>query len=169
MSTLDPQTERVRDPLSPVARKQRLSLLTSSLIAILFVDAGLVPAKLSIMGTEFNDWDQDSLIWILLCVTIYFAVCFLIYVSADYTAYRMRILAADTVADSEYEGLLARQANNTLSEQDKILLFRYDLHDRVFQLSKPLGRSRLIVEMLLPLAFSAYAIFTMTRFVVGAG
>lgn len=161
----DPITARVDDPLSSITRKNRMGLLMSSLIAVLFVQAGLVPSKLALFGAEFENWDRVSLIAINLIVTVYFVLAFAISAISDYMSYRMRIFDADTEDDRIYEGLLQREADGKMTEQDKILMYRHTTHAWLFKASNPVAKVRTFVEFILPILIGSYAIALMIFFI----
>jgi hypothetical protein len=158
---LDPTTARVSDPLSLITRKNRIGLLSSSLVAILFVQAGLVPTKLSVFGTQFDNWNNTNLITVNLFVSAYYLLAFSISGISDLMVYKMQIFAADTENDRLYEELLQREADDELTEQDKILIYRHKTHRWIFKASNPIAFLRLVVEFLLPVVIGVYAIGVM--------
>lgn len=79
---------RVRDPLTPVTRKERLYLLAVSMIGIAMVRTGLVPSKIATFGIELDRPNRSALLFLLALVTIYFLVAFLIYAASDYLTRR---------------------------------------------------------------------------------
>ena len=163
----DPITARVDDPLSSVTRRNRVGLLTSSLIAVLFVQAGLVPSKLAFFGVEFKNWDDVSLVAINLTVSLYFVLSFSISAISDYMSYRMRIFDADTEDDRIHEGLLKREADGELTEQDNIRKYRLRTHEWIFKASFPVAKVRTFVEFILPIFIGTYAIGLMIVYIVG--
>ena len=78
----------VGDPLSEVARKDRKWLLMLCILDITIVKAGLVPQKISALGIEFDQANQEAILYILAAITTYFLVAFLIYASADFLVWR---------------------------------------------------------------------------------
>ena len=162
---LDPTTARATNPLSTITRKNRIGLLASSLIAILFVQAGLVPTKLSVFGTQFENWNNTSLITINLFVSIYYLLAFAVGGISDLMAYKMQIFVADTEDDKIYEELLQREADEELTEQDKILIYRHKTHRWIFRASNPIAYLRLLVEFLLPVVVALYALTVIVLYV----
>ena len=161
----DPITARAIDPLSDVTRKNRLGLLTSSLIAFLLVKVGLIPTKVNVFGFDLDSWDEISLVTMNLIVTVYFLVSFAVSAFSDYLAYRMSIFDADTEDDRKYEEFLQRQADDESTEQDSILAFRHKTHSWIFKISKPLASVRVFVEFILPTLIGAYTIGIMGAYV----
>lgn len=84
----------VRDPLTPVARKERLYLLAVSMIGIAMVRTGLVPSKIATFGIELDQPNRSALLFLLALVTIYFLVAFIVYAASDYIAQREALGAA---------------------------------------------------------------------------
>jgi hypothetical protein len=167
MTNIDPTSARVADPLSEVTRANRKWLLFSSLLGVLFVQAGLVPTRLSLLGTEFKQWEDKNLILVLICVSAFYLVSFVVAAVSDYFSLRMKIFTADTDDDATYELLLQREADDELTEQDKILLFRLRTHAWIFNTSNWVSKLRLIVEFILPTIFSIYSITIMSIYVLG--
>jgi hypothetical protein len=84
----------VRDPLTPVTRKERLYFPAVSMIGIAMVRTGLVPSKIATFGIELDKPNRNALLFLLALVTIYFFAAFVIYAAADYIARREALLAA---------------------------------------------------------------------------
>lgn len=162
----DPITARVEDPLSAVTRKNRVGLLTSSLIAFLLVQVGLIPTKINVFGADLDNWDDVGLVKMNLIVSAYFLLSFTVSAFSDYVAYRMKVFSADTEDDREYEEFLERQANDEATEQDAILEFRHKTHRWIFQASKPLASVRVLVEFIFPIVIGAYALRIMIGYVM---
>ena len=166
MEKSDPTIARASDPLSTISHKSRIGLLISSLVGILFVQAGLVPTKLSVMGVQFEKWDNEGLITINIFVCIYYLLSFSVQSFSDYMIYRMKVFNADTEADKKYEEILQRQADDELTEQDEILLYRFEIHGWIFKASGQTAQLRRFVEFILPIIISLYSIIVMSSFVV---
>jgi hypothetical protein len=161
---MDPTTARISDPLSPLTRKNRSWLLGISLLGVLFVQVGLIPETLSFFGTEFKQWDNTTLIVVAISVCIFYLISFIVSSMSDYYTYRMKIFSADTLDDQTYEELLHRWANDALTEQDKILLYRNRTNAWIYNSSNWLARARLTVELVLPIIFGIYSIVVMTNY-----
>ena len=84
----------VRDPLTPVTRKERLYLLAVSMIGIAIVQTGLVPSKIATFGIELDKPDRSALLFLLALVTAYFLVAFIVYAASDYVAREKELMAA---------------------------------------------------------------------------
>ena len=165
MIDIDPTSARASDPLSEVTRSNRKWLLFSSLIGVLFVQVGLVPEKLSILGTEFRNWEDKSLIVVVMCVNGFYLASFVVSAVSDYFALSMKIFGADMIDDALYEQLLQREADDELTEQDKILMYRLRTHSWVFGASNWVLGIRLVIEFILPILFSVYSIIVMGIYV----
>src|SRR6267142_5712600 len=88
---------RVSDPLSPVTRSERRTLLAVSAIGIIIVKAGFVPTKISALGIEFSETNQVILVRTIAAVILYFLIAFVIYGITDFTASRRLIVSSTRV------------------------------------------------------------------------
>lgn len=165
MSNIDPTTARVRDPLSQVTRSNRNLLLAFSLVGVLFVQVGLVPDTLSVFGNKFSNWEGDSLVSVNIVVCLFYFASFVVSSISDYFILKMQIFEADTIDDAAYEQLIQREADDELTEQDNILLYRHRTHRWIFGASNSVGRARLTIEFILPALFALYAVIIMTCYV----
>jgi hypothetical protein len=123
----------VRDPLTPVTRKERLYLLAVSMIGIAMVKTGLVPTKIATFGIELSQPNRNALLFLLALITIYFFVAFLIYAASDYVARKEALRAI--YGRGRIKGLyreLARELS-TSQENVKALHARGELREYVRQ------------------------------------
>lgn len=77
----------LRDPLSEVTRKERTYLLAVSTIGIAIVKTGLVPSQITTLGIVFEKANQNTLLFVLGLVALYFLAAFIIYATADFFAW----------------------------------------------------------------------------------
>lgn len=89
-------TEKLRDPLHTVTRKQRRFLLGLSTAGIVLATTGWVPTRVTALGIEFSPSDQSSLLWVLSAIVTHCLIAFAIYISSDLTNFRL--VRADTLA-----------------------------------------------------------------------
>jgi len=122
----------VRDPLTPVTRKERLYLLAVSLIGIAMVRTGLVPSKIATFGIELNRPNRSSLLFLLALISIYFLAAFVIYAASDFMTRRENL----------------RTASYAISETG----VAYPM------LLLPVAWTRLVFEFVLPVIVALYAI-----------
>ena len=148
------QIELVKDPLSVVARNERRSLLGVGVLALV-MSAGIIPTKISALGIEFSNYVQSDLIFIFILVNVYYLVAFFVYGVSDFIAWRVRLIESLVKAYKEKE---------LMSEQ------QFDIHKRIYSdpitskyQSLAFGGSivRALLEFLLPLAFSLFAIYSL--------
>ena len=142
---------RLRDPLSDVTRKERRFLLAISVFAITIVKAGIVPTKLTALGVEFGKTDQQSLLWVLGLITLYFLIAFIIYAASDFLAWRLAFYQAFRESlKKRFEAEHKRDPSyERLREYERE--FRVSLGNRVvFVLSGPVSILRAIFEFFLP-------------------
>ena len=79
----------LKDPLSEETRKERRNLLAVSALGIVMVKSGLIPSKISALGIEFSQADQNVLLYALAIITIYFLLAFIFYALSDFMNYRI--------------------------------------------------------------------------------
>lgn len=106
----------VRDPLSPVTRKERLYLLAVSMIGIAMVRTGLVPSKIATFGIELDSPNRNALLFLLALVTIYFLAAFVIYAASDYIARREALKAS---GERRFSTLRYREVANRLNTSEE--------------------------------------------------
>ena len=150
---------RLRDPLSEVTRKERKFLLGISIIAITLVKAGIVPTKLSALGVEFGKTDQQSLLWVLGLITLYFLIAFVIYASSDFLAWRLAFRQAfrRSLKERWEAELKGDDSDKRLREYEQDI--RMKMSNRVvFLLSGPVSFIRALFEFLLPVVIGVYTI-----------
>ena len=99
-----PSEIRVQDPLSEVTRAERKSLLGVSAIGIVIARSGLVPARISALGIEFDRTDQRALLGMLAAVVAYFLVAFVVYGISDLVAWRLAFRNAIMDSQRQYDG-----------------------------------------------------------------
>jgi hypothetical protein len=78
----------VRDPLSPVTRRERLFLLAVRAVGIFVEYTGLVPTRVSPLGIELGRTNQNALLYVHALIIAYFLVAFVVYAAADFLARR---------------------------------------------------------------------------------
>jgi hypothetical protein len=159
MTDETPSSVRIRDPLSNVTRKERKFLLGISVICITIVKANIFPSKISVLGVEFQQTDQESLLWILGLITLYFLIAFIIYAASDFISWRISFFKAMSSYmrerfDSEIQD---DPTYKRLHEYE--IEFSQRLYTRiVFLFTGPVAIFRAIFEFLLPVLVSVYAI-----------
>ena len=148
---------RLRDPLSAVARKERKFLLGVSIIGISIIKARIVPTKIPALGVEFGHTDQQSLLWILGLITLYFLIAFIIYAVSDFLAWRIDLWQAeDADLESDYIEIMEDVNLGGLQE------FRTKIREKISNLSKmsmPVPPIRAIFEFVLPVIVGIYTIY----------
>jgi len=76
----------LRDQLSEVTRKERVYLPGSSIAGIAIVKMGLIPTRITALGIEFDAANQETFLFILGLVVLYFLAAFLVYAASDFLA-----------------------------------------------------------------------------------
>lgn len=153
----DTQNILLKDPLSEVTRKERRMLLGMSMLGIALVKTGLVPTKISALGVEFDKTSQQSLFVILCLITFYFAVVFLVYAAADFLTWRQSLI----------DFRIQRKRNDMAISSDHVeeeVELRYQKHvdsEVLYMFAVPVSILRALLEFLLPIVVSIYAVFTL--------
>lgn len=126
----------VRDPLTPVTRKERLYLLAVSLTGIAMVRTGLVPSKIATFGIELDKPNRSALLFLLALVAIYFLVAFILYAASDWNARYEALTAAN---DRMYNSLRYRDLAYALATSEENVRRLYGggelahyIHQRVY-------------------------------------
>ena len=84
----DVSDKDVVDPLTPVARSDRNSLLICNLLVFAVFQVNIVPTRLSIAGAETNDFAPGAIKVLALVLLAYFATAFASAIGAEYRAWR---------------------------------------------------------------------------------
>lgn len=149
---------RTRDPLSQVTRAERRTLLGVSALAILMVQSGLIPTRISALGVEFGQADQRALLSMLSLIVVYFLVAFVIYAASDLVAWRVAYHQA------------LRERRIELARMEVTDKFREaSVNARVAdgqawsRASKPIVVIRAIFEFGFPLAVGIYTVIALLR------
>src|SRR5215208_1199266 len=77
----------LRDPLSEVTRKERVYLLGSSILGIAILKTGLVPTRITALGIELAEGNQEAILSLLGLVVLYFLAAFVVYATSDFLAW----------------------------------------------------------------------------------
>jgi hypothetical protein len=166
------------DPLSEVTRKERLYLLGVSTIAVVIKLTGLVPTEISALGIKFEKANQETLLFYLGLVVLYFLGAFVLYGTSDLLAwlekYRFARASVEQPALERYQQLAVERDRIGLSEGSSVTPSRED--EIAFQAKKKIaeeylrdleksrrpaviiGGFRAIFEYLLPVLVGTYAL-----------
>src|SRR5215208_4054054 len=92
----------LRDPLSEVTRKERVYLLGTSIVGIAILKTRLVPSRITALGIELEEGNQEIFLSLLGLVVLYFLAAFVVYAASDFLAWWEGYQAAwdETVAPS---------------------------------------------------------------------
>jgi hypothetical protein len=168
----------LKDPLSEITRQERLYLLGVGIVGITIKKTDLVPSQIGALGIEFEEANQDTLLFLLGLVVGYFLAAFIIYGVSDLLTY----VEAYQEAKRKVEGPvtdrlqeLARQrdilglpSNDPMNpESDDEHKLRYQLRiaeqhlrdlGRVRRPAVFIGLVRGAFEYLLPIVVGVYAV-----------
>ncbi|HCZ9278101.1 TPA: hypothetical protein O4G40_004645 [Vibrio alginolyticus] len=144
--------ERLKEPLTETTRKTRRNLLAAAVTGIVIVQVGLVPKKISAFGIEFSEANQESLLQLVSAVILFYAITFIVYVLSELTAWSIALKS------EEFEFIMNQKENirDYIGEGRRDMFF--DQINRLRLTASPVFLLRLVVEVLLPLFLSGWAI-----------
>lgn len=160
------------DPLSATTRKERTSLLGLSMLGIALVKVPLVPEKFNALSIEFSHINQGMFVKLYALVVAYYCVAFGIYAFSDYVAWRRQ----EVILSHEYTAQQKERQANKKVNLDDLLSERYSKNgpgsDELcyrgaagYTLAFLVARLRAAFEFLMPLAFAAYSMSALLRYV----
>lgn len=85
MRTSDLEVFLAKDPLSDLSRKARRKLLLTGFVSIVVAKGHLVPKKITLLGIEFSEPQQEVFFYALAGLMAYFIVQFSAYLLSDVT------------------------------------------------------------------------------------
>ncbi len=145
------------DPLSNVTRAERRSLLAVSAVALATRYAGLVPTKISALGIEFQQADQQRLLWSLAGLVAYFLLAFAAYALSDFVAWKLRY--------NEHFDRMVEDGRERRQRIERLPILERGIHDviredysRWARVAPPVSVGRSAVDFVLPLAVAVWAI-----------
>jgi len=133
----------LRNPLNDVTRRMRRTLLTISIIGIAIEKGGFIPTKISALGIEITQSDQNALLSIAAAIVLYFVITFIIYAWTDYLGW--------------YFGTLIRHGR-ALIEKETEAGIGENLHWNVAKISLAI---RLFLEFIFPVLLGLYTFFVL--------
>ena len=162
-----PWQKLLADPMNEATRKGRRALLGLSVVALIVVEAGILPAKIESIGIQFSVGDKPALLRILAATLIYFLIAFAVYAASDFIAWkrsyyelvdRLALEEAKRNWDAEQAGatnvVVDIEAINTREETWKSILRKA---------IGPTSFIRALVEFLVPIAVGVFAIVSLLR------
>lgn len=153
---------RLSDPLSEVTRKERRMLLGVSMLGIFFVKAGILPTKISALGVDLQSSDQNSFLYLMCLVLVYFMIAFFIYAMSDFVVWRKAVMNAEI---SSYKQEMEERDNYPQHpydiEMEGVINKAYKSNRVWFALTRPVSISRAAFEFVLPLLFGLFAVAEM--------
>jgi hypothetical protein len=76
------------DLLSDETRKQRRNLDVVAVLALLVVVLDLIPTRISAVGVDLGEPDQERFLWVLAVFDVAFLVLFVVYAASDFVQAR---------------------------------------------------------------------------------
>jgi hypothetical protein len=177
------------DPLSEVTRKERVYLLGTSIVGIAILKTRLVPSRITALGIELEEGNQEIFLSLLGLVVLYFLAAFVVYAASDFLAWWEGYQAAwdETVAPSAkffeemeerlqalnetfrreaQEGVSAEQRQQKINEgheliRQRLVAFMPSIRrrQRTRKTGLVVATIRALLEYLLPVLVGAYAAY----------
>jgi hypothetical protein len=97
-------------PLGEVSRKSRRNLLAASAVVFAIAFMGLIPTKIVSLGIELSQKNQDSFLFIMLCLLVYFGVSFFINAGMDFSLWHITLKKESETVKAEESKTLVRNA-----------------------------------------------------------
>jgi len=154
MSAIDPNpSDFLADPLSSICRLERRNLLIANMVGILIVEVGLIPTQISTLGITLSFKEQNTFIFIIACMIMYFSSAFIIYAINDFFIWRKKY--------QDYLISVVTYLENSSQEDE------YEYQQRrneppeiawLYNLSKPMAYLRVSFDFILPIIFSLYTL-----------
>jgi hypothetical protein len=88
MSEEPNHVELLSDPLSSETRKERRNLLAASVVGFIVATMNVIPTRISALGIELPSPARNYFLYIVIAVTVYFMVAFVVYGTTDYFTWR---------------------------------------------------------------------------------
>ena len=170
----------VSDCLGEVTRKERRSLLGISMLSIAMTHAKLVPTKISALGVDFDQANQERFLLIIALVVGYYLLAFLIYGLADFSVWQLRFSEVAIKDTGDHKQLLIDSSKADLYEQEPdeeekthlSISESKSINSRLFKLSRSSSRwidfapvisiLRVLFDFVLPILVAPYAIYWLT-------
>lgn len=151
MSTTNPFSDRLREPLNETTRKTRRNLLAASVIGVVISKVGLVPAKISAFGIEFTSANQESLILLLAFSIAYFGITFVVYLYSELIAWQL------VFRSKELENLKEEAKRDASGLRDDRERFYNEKARHTYFQARPTFFIRIFVELAIPIIFAIYS------------
>jgi hypothetical protein len=165
-------------PINQEARGQRRNLMVASAVALLVVELGLFPARISALGIEFGTPDRRSLLKALLIAVVFFLVSFMVNAVGDVAEWYWRLgqglraavhvarppteedeQALDNFVQDYKVSNAAEQARMVSAVKEfELQKLEAKMWGRVVGVWKPAAYVRLGIDFLAPLALACWAI-----------
>lgn len=167
----------VSDCLSEVTRKERRNLLGISMLSIAMTHAQLIPKRISALGVDFDQANQQRLLIIIAAIVGYYLFAFFIYGLADFSVWRLRFTEVATKDTGDHKQSLIETSKADLyqqepDEEEQIHLSigeSKSISSRLSKLSQSgnqwvalapfISTLRVLFDFALPIVVALYAIF----------
>ncbi len=151
------------DPLSPITRAERRTLLIADVVLLAFVWGSLVPTKIEVLGLAFSSSQRGALVTILFAVNLYLAIAFWLYSRVDDRVWLVRYIEVESaiwrmVASAEHAPAEDREilvGGGRLFETPKPAGIEPDAFWRAWKLSQIVYYERKWFDVRLPLILTA--------------
>lgn len=143
--------DHLRNPLNETTRKARRNLLAASVVGIVISKVGLVPSKISAFGIDFTTENHESLILLLVFAIAYFTLTFVVYLLSELMALQLAFWSVE-LKNLKKKIIEDSNINSTFYK-------RYPIKKvvRIYWMSGFAVALRLMVEVVVPIAFAIYS------------
>ncbi|EGQ8122399.1 hypothetical protein V9R51_003742 [Vibrio cholerae] len=152
-SGLDIIAERLKIPLGAVAIANRKQLLLFSVLGIIVTVVGVMPAKITMLGIEFDTSNQQAFLVLLTLSVVYYLISFVVSMLSDLMSWKVLFTL-------NKEKLLMNLNDFDISHLTRAqVLEQMKLENSTINQSKLLFSVRILVDVVVPITLSLFSAF----------
>ncbi|HCZ9577548.1 TPA: hypothetical protein O4H83_003470 [Vibrio cholerae] len=152
-SGLDIIAERLKIPLGAVAIANRKQLLLFSVLGIIVTVVGVMPAKIAMLGIEFDTSNQQAFLVLLTLSVVYYLISFVVSMLSDLMSWKVLFTL-------NKEKLLMNLNDFDISHLTRAqVLEQMKLENSAINQSKLLFSVRILVDVVVPITLSLFSAF----------
>ncbi len=152
-SGLDIIAERLKIPLGAVAIANRKQLLLFSVLGIIVTVVGVMPAKIAMLGIEFDTSNQQAFLVLLTLSVVYYLISFVVSMLSDLMSWKVLFTL-------NKEKLLMNLNDFDISHLTRAqVLEQMKLENSTINQSKLLFSVRILVDVVVPITLSLFSAF----------
>lgn len=161
MFEYNPEGAYVKDPISNVTRKVRKSLLVVSLLGITIPQTALIPTRITTLGVDLTQADQETLYLILSLIIVYFLFSFIVYSISDFIRWRIALLSAVREERIKFATMTGKEGEIIKEHEGQIANSNFEKWVRKY--SVIISRIRIFLEFGFPIIFAVYATYVVIK------